>query len=232
MDKRKRAFTLVELLVVIAIIAVLAALLLPALRTAREKAKTATCVSNLRQLGLAALAYSVDWDDKFPTTKTNWWTPYTGYGGKWTPGYGSDYPPEERPLYRYLAKSFQVLRCPSDDGIWKNGLQDESPSSFEVRGTSYDFNGSNALSDALWDTGYGLWNRKAHEVKGPPSMTLMFFEHFLHAGIPVKCWHTDEVEPQPITFTAVFVDGHAETLGNTKSNGTFPWFTDPNRYSW
>jgi prepilin-type N-terminal cleavage/methylation domain-containing protein/prepilin-type processing-associated H-X9-DG protein len=62
----RSAFTLIELLVVIAIIAILAAILFPVFGRARENGRRSVCQSNLKQIGLAVLQYSQDYDEKFP----------------------------------------------------------------------------------------------------------------------------------------------------------------------
>jgi prepilin-type N-terminal cleavage/methylation domain-containing protein/prepilin-type processing-associated H-X9-DG protein len=64
--KRTAGFTLIELLVVIAIIAILAAILFPVFAQARDKARSASCQSNLKQFSLSVLMYAQDYDETFP----------------------------------------------------------------------------------------------------------------------------------------------------------------------
>jgi prepilin-type N-terminal cleavage/methylation domain-containing protein/prepilin-type processing-associated H-X9-DG protein len=66
MQRTRTGFTLIELLVVIAIIAILAAILFPVFARAREKARTASCQSNLKQLALAWQMYIQDFDERVP----------------------------------------------------------------------------------------------------------------------------------------------------------------------
>src|SRR5437764_5603865 len=63
-SRRGRGFTLIELLVVIAIIAILAAILFPVFAQARDKARSAACLSNMQQIGKALMMYMQDYDER------------------------------------------------------------------------------------------------------------------------------------------------------------------------
>ncbi|HEY3330452.1 MAG TPA: DUF1559 domain-containing protein [Capsulimonadaceae bacterium] len=113
--KKTLAFTLIELLVVIAIIAILAAILFPVFAGAREKARTTSCASNLKQLGISFVQYAQDFDEVFPQGNVAGacadTTTRAGLaGGGW-----------DSQLQPYL-KSVGVLACPSDPRSLKGGV--------------------------------------------------------------------------------------------------------------
>ena len=112
----KRGFTLIELLVVIAIIAILAAILFPVFARAREKARDATCLSNLKQIALAARMYAQDYDEVFPSARIVPGCPYPDYGAsipfmliaeRQFQGYPT--------LFMPYVKNHQIFWCPSDN---------------------------------------------------------------------------------------------------------------------
>jgi len=103
---RRTGFTLIELLVVIAIITILAAILFPVFAKAREKARQTSCLSNLKQLGTAALMYAQDYDEMFVpyfTSVNQYWCGFRAVP-KWD---------TSRSLLAPYTKNGQIQKCPS-----------------------------------------------------------------------------------------------------------------------
>ena len=114
MKRENFGFTLIELLVVISIIAVLAAMLFPVFAQAREKARQASCLSNMKQMGLAFTQYLSDFDNTYPTCDNDK-AKITGRPpDPETPD--ADGPPERdwHIVTQPYVKNFAVMRCPSD----------------------------------------------------------------------------------------------------------------------
>ena len=125
------AFTLIELLVVIAIISILAAILFPVFAQAREKARQASCASNLKQIGLGILQYNQDYDEAYAMGM--WGTSASQTRCSWPA------------MIQPYVKNTAIFTCPSDTGDYgktpgtisdPNGCS-ASPTGYAV---SYEYN--------------------------------------------------------------------------------------------
>ena len=113
-----KGFTLIEILVVIAIIAILAAMLFPVFARARESARKTSCQSNLKQIGLAALQYSQDYDEKVMPLG------YI-YGGKtyyWWGSWNGVMLDKSASMLQPYMKNTQIQACPSFDNVDRTAL--------------------------------------------------------------------------------------------------------------
>jgi prepilin-type N-terminal cleavage/methylation domain-containing protein len=232
--RRKRGFTLIELLVVIAIIAILAAILFPVFAQAREQARKATCMSNMRQLSLATLQYLQDYDEEFPcsstTDRANGWNPscnakqpdgspgcYYGalnYGGI-RRGYGYGWDGGGTALARPYFKTEAAVFCPNQAKVDAWDVANKQP-------LEYGFNLNMQWLGRLAEQQF-------------PSQKVMFLETFnQHDGAnPFSRYCCPKRGALQTNNLVAFVDGHVklQNLGRGCANPNI-WASNVNCQTW
>jgi len=182
-------FTLIELLVVIAIIAILAAMLLPALSQARERARGAACITNLKQLGLAYALYYQDYEDWHPGSG--------GFGRAYWMGLLSPY-----------VKTSKIFWCPSDKTPVYKG------NTFGVivlkEGLSYLHNGDLMYYQKAYQkvTKFKYPSRIALLIEGANHWTCGYTNPVVDAKVAGTCI----VRRHNQSINVLFLDQHVENL--------------------
>jgi prepilin-type N-terminal cleavage/methylation domain-containing protein len=227
-----RAFTLIELLVVIAIIAILAAILFPVFAQARDKARQTACLSNAKQIGLAAMQYASDYDHT--------WVPYS-YGiegpGVYSPGFGSGYALVywNQTLMPYT-KNKDIYTCPTDDAAnqsyaaWPNYPTKPNPANTAASCNGCDriswaWNAFNTISGPSGGSGFGANSQKVTPGFNPTDKRG-------YVGLTGDYWDgstlaDSDVEDPSGSFW--LTEGNWPDVGNDSDNDYGYQFANPNR---
>jgi prepilin-type N-terminal cleavage/methylation domain-containing protein/prepilin-type processing-associated H-X9-DG protein len=219
MKSHRKAFTLIELLVVIAIIAILAAILFPVFARARENARRASCLSNLKQIALGFMMYAQDYDEKFPRLGNSFphqatpvipgadnfnYVNSTTWGTYYFPSWASM-------IYPYV-KSTQVFYCPSNQYNYVNDGTYGVPLQFEDSDTGTLVNYFNGHSPALAE-----FNQ--------PSLSLLVSEKGSGGGPQylLSGQYYDFQAPHFDGGNIAFADGHVKWLKFVDGDLPAPW---------
>ncbi|BCM92709.1 hypothetical protein IAD21_04591 [Abditibacteriota bacterium] len=208
LSKSRSAFTLIELLVVIAIIAILAAILFPVFARARENARRASCMSNMKQIGLAFGQYAQDYDETMVPSFVQ---------------YPSSYPYWSELLQPYV-KSVQIFKCPSNT-LNVNWSLSTIPKSYVCNGgySSTDFGGTGAIGDRPMrplNYNYAGYDKGVNtSFYQSPSQTIVVAEKGTDTTNEAQISYIGSVTPPGNalqnhlgTSNYLFVDGHVKAL--------------------
>jgi prepilin-type processing-associated H-X9-DG protein/prepilin-type N-terminal cleavage/methylation domain-containing protein len=192
-----RAFTLVELLVVVGVVAVLIALLMPALASAKRQAQRVACMSNLRQIGTAFIAYAQDSKGWFPAPASGFSPPHTEDWVYWQAG--RDVTASR--LYPYLGNSVDVLVCPlgPPERVPAAG-RPPYPFNYSV---NVLFTGDSAGTEFANPTTWGIPPTRLSQVVGASHKVLVIDEDVV--GINDGTWNADSLELPDARLSSVSV---------------------------
>ncbi|MHB9035747.1 MAG: type II secretion system protein [Armatimonadota bacterium] len=200
MNNQRKGFTLIELLVVIAIIAILAAILFPVFTSAKESAQKTSCVSNLKQLGAAAMAYAEsNGGDMVPQQLDN----YTGKTGPRKSKWGYYFTSWTDLLWPYV-KSDGVYVCRANNSNPSTG----SYAGYKRKDYAYNYHFDNSMYRGFWNgTEKRAFATKLSSVR-QPSKIILLTETATH------------VEPIHVAYAYYFL-GPLAKIHNHKYNWLF-----------